>query len=100
MPNFNEVRRYVRYDIRPDHSLVKIGRLASLHKPNGDRVMCHYLGVELRGADIIGQVCLLQMFRYFVTLSRDPFAFQVQINACRVFDLDEQRTYSGSLPPP
>ncbi len=64
MPNFNEARRYVRADVRPEQRLVNIGSpIHVARRSTGQPVLGHFVTVERSGGRVIAQVSLLGRFR-------------------------------------
>lgn len=101
MPHFNEIREYVRYGKLPPRPLVKIVQPVKPIDPKTNQpVVAHYLALERRGDEVIGQVSLFSRNRYVVLLSQTPFALDVTLAASHVFDLKKlQVVRNPTLPP-
>jgi HNH endonuclease len=100
MPQFNEIRRYVRYDVRPERAPVRIIRSVAVTAQSAPSVpvLCHFVAAQSTDSSIFAQVCLGNRFRYLVELSAVPFAVQAPISECRVFDI-LNRTVGEAAPP-
>lgn len=101
MPQFDEVRRYIRdgerggeriVDVAPNRFLVD---RTETEKP----AMGHYVAVQTLGAGVVAQVSLLQRFRYVVALARGAFVIPLRVNRAHFFDV-ETRTISEIPAPP
>jgi hypothetical protein len=95
MPQFNDVRRYVRNDVHPSYPMVEILRPMHVGRQStGKPVLSHFLTVERRGPDILAQVSLFGRLRYLIRLSRVPFAIETRIRSCHVFDLEKRTAHA------
>jgi hypothetical protein len=101
MPHFDEIREYVRYGKLPPRPIVKIVQPVKPIDPKTNQpVVAHYLALERRGDEVIGQVSLFSRNRYVVLLSQTPFALDVTLAASHVFNLETRNaTPNLSLPP-
>jgi hypothetical protein len=101
MPHFNEIREYVRYGKLPARPIVNIVQPVKPIDPVSlQPVVAHYLAVERRGKEVIGQVSLFSRNRYVVLLSQTPFALDVTLATSHVFDLyKRQAVRNPTLPP-
>jgi hypothetical protein len=97
MTQFNDCRRYIRHDARPEYGMVEVIRPQFWIK-DGRRVRCHYVAVESRGDEILGQVSLFGRLRYLVRLSTVPFMIASHLRQAHVFDLE--RTLAYPVEPP
>ena len=92
MPQFNEVRRYVREDVRPAYHVVGIGEPKPITR-EGKAVNGHLLAFTRRGQELDGLVSLFGRLRYLVRLSLVPFAVEVAWGSAHIFDVDARRIY-------
>ena len=101
MPQFNEIRQYVRYGQLPPRPLVKIiQRIQAIDPQTLQPVMAHYLAVERRNHEVIAQVSLFSRNRYVILLSQSPFALDVTFASSHVFNVETRKaTANNSLPP-
>lgn len=89
LPNFNEIRRYVRWDARPNAQPVDLAPAPVLEDGSSTRrVQCHYAAVERRGPRIFARVGLFSRFSYIVALSRDPLVLEVPMGSAHIWDLE------------
>lgn len=100
LPNFNEVRRYVRHDDRPDSRLVKYAPPVHVERQSKGRAfLAHFVTVERHGDSVIGQVSLLCRFRYAVLLSRGGLTLNFPLRSGHIFDLEDRKVVPISPPP-
>lgn len=92
MPQFNEVRRYIRFDVRPDRQLVGVGQPKLLQRA-GRSVNGHILAFERQGDLLLGRVSMFGRLRYAVLLSQGPFAIETQWRSGHIFDVDARQIY-------
>jgi len=86
MPQFNEIRRYVRFGVLPPRPLVRIFPPVHVADPvTGQAVRAHYLAVERRGDKVAAQVSLFSRHRYVVLLSQTPFLLDVSFQSACAF---------------
>ena len=100
LPNFNEIRRYVRNDVRPSARVVRpVPPRHVARKSTGQPTRAHFLTTQRNGDLIFSQISLFSRVRYVVTLSRDPLSIDMGIQYAHVFDLDARRVVSTPPPP-
>ncbi|RYZ18022.1 MAG: hypothetical protein EOO70_00140 [Myxococcaceae bacterium] len=100
MPQFNDIRRYIRDNIRPATLPVTIGSLIQITN-NQDRGAAppHFLSVEVHDGKIMGQVIFHNRIRYIVTLSDGPFAVNISLRKAHIFDVAQHRLVAWTPPP-
>ncbi|MBK9260239.1 MAG: hypothetical protein IPM54_10430 [Polyangiaceae bacterium] len=101
MPEFNDIRRFIRYGIPVAERLVEVrtdpGTIE--RASDGTAARGHYLTVQTSGHRIIAQVSLLLRLRYVVTLSRTAFVIPYSPVSAHFFDLDTRRPALINPPP-
>jgi hypothetical protein len=92
MPEFNDVRAYIREDVRPSHGIVEARKSRKIgSRATGRQVLCHYVSAQRAGNGIIAQVSLYCLSRYVVTLSKGPFLTDFNLSSAHLFDLEARK---------
>jgi len=89
MPDFNEVRRYVRYGVLPEMSVVAMENLRTV-EIQGRRVLSHYISIKHVGSSVVAHVSLFGLSGYAVLLSSTPRIIAVDFSSAHVFDLERR----------
>jgi hypothetical protein len=101
MPQFNDIRRFIRYGIPVADRLVEVRTDAGTieRSSDGTAAQGHYLTVQTSGRRIIAQVSLLLRLRYVVTLSKADFVIPYSPVSAHFFDLETRRPVVIDPPP-
>jgi hypothetical protein len=101
MPQFNDVRRYVREGVQPPQSVVLVQPNPGVieRATDGAAAMGHFIAFQRLGSQFIGQVSLFLRMRYAVLLSADEFSIPFTASSAHFFDL-ESREIAPIEPPP
>jgi hypothetical protein len=103
MPQFNEIRRFIRYGAKLPWASVRPGPnpwLITRH--DGRALVGHYVLVKGDNGIIDAQVCLFTRICYTIRLAAGGFLMPVTINAGHLFDIDGRQTVTlaaAKLPP-
>lgn len=92
MPQFNDIRRYIRDDVQPEQPVVAVDEQPweITNKSDGQPSKGHYIAVHRAGSRILAQVSLLLRLRYSVVLSSAPFILPYSPSFGSFFDIDNR----------
>lgn len=100
LPQFNPVRRYIRYGEHPGGRPVWISQM-SLEVVKVGEVEAsqgHYLAVEALPGRVVAQVSLFSEIRYIVSLSDIGFELEVELKKAHFFDIDSRTIIEVEAP--
>jgi hypothetical protein len=101
MSQFNEARRYARFDVDPSRPAVEVAANPWIvDGPNGEPAMGHYISLSSRGGRVTAQVSLLLRMRYLVTLDDGGSMIPFDASSAHFFDLDTKTVSRIRSPPP
>ena len=100
MPEFDEVRRYVRTGERGQTAIVTVGTDPILgNEPDGHRHLGHILTVRRDDPGVVGQVSLFNRFAYRVRLAKTGATTDGLVDSGHFFDVENRVLHTLSRDP-